>query len=104
MRAKLYEPALARYTGFAMYSLRDRILTSKVDGEIILLDLDSGKYFGLNKTASAMLETLMDAKDEIIACQRLHELYPQASGRIEDDFRTFLSSMVSKGLLQTDES
>ena len=88
----------------SMYKLRDRILVSKIDGETVLLDLDSGKYFGLNATASAMLEILVTAESRSTAISRLKERFPQAVKRIESDLEQFIAAMVSRGLLQAQAS
>lgn len=88
----------------SMYKLRDRILVSKIDGETVLLDLDSGKYFGLNATASAMLETLVDAESQSAAIACLKARFPKAAERIEADLEHFIAAMVFRGLFRPQAS
>jgi hypothetical protein len=41
-----------------MLKLSENIVISSVDSELVLLDSVSGKYFGLNTTASRIMELL----------------------------------------------
>jgi hypothetical protein len=68
--------------------------------ETVLLNLESGRYFGLNATAGRMLEELVNAPTVRDAATRLAEDFGQPYEAIEDDVRTFCLDLESRGLIE----
>ena len=70
--------------------------------ETVVLNLETGKYHGLNRTAGRMLEVLEQEGDLTLAAAALAEEFDKPQAEIEDDLRVFCSALVDRGLLEVD--
>ena len=67
--------------------------------ETVILNLDSGKYHGVNPTAARMLEVLQQSPTIREAAAKLAETYGQPLERIEDDLMAFCGDLLERGLI-----
>ena len=73
-----------------------------LDGESVVLDMSSGKYYGLNSVGGAVWnliqqpKTVRDLRDALVA---EFEVDPQ---RCEEDLLAWLESMSDKGLVKVE--
>ena len=73
-----------------------------LDGESVVLDMSSGKYYGLNSVGSEVWnliqqpKTVRDLRDALVA---EFEVDPQ---RCEEDLLAWLESMSDKGLVKVE--
>lgn len=70
--------------------------------ETVVLNLETGKYYGLNATAGRMLEALEQAACVRDAAAALTESYEQAQSAIERDLCELCQSLLERGLIETD--
>jgi coenzyme PQQ synthesis protein D (PqqD) len=70
--------------------------------ETVVLNLDTGRYHGLNPTAGHMLEALDRAATVGAAAERLAKEYAQAVEQIERDLYTLCVDLRARGLLEID--
>jgi len=87
-----------------MLRLKDSVMKTMVDNEIVLLDKASGMYYGLNETASRMLELALEhrRRDEILLI--IQEEFDVDMPTIESDFDALLENLINKGLaLESEE-
>jgi hypothetical protein len=70
--------------------------------ESVVLNLQTGKYHGLNATAGAMLETLEQASCVKDAAATLAERYGQPAEVIEKDIRELCTLLFERGLIEVD--
>jgi hypothetical protein len=87
-----------------MLRLKDSVMKTMVDNEIVLLDKASGMYYGLNETASRMLELALEhrRRDEILLI--IQEEFDADRPTIESDFDALLENLINKGLaLESEE-
>lgn len=68
--------------------------------ETVVLNLETGKYHGLNPTAGRMLETLEQAPTISAAAELLAEEYAQAVDQVERDLCEFCAGLRARGLLE----
>lgn len=68
--------------------------------ETVMLNLNTGKYHGLNPTAGRMLETLVVAENVGAAVATLADEYDRSAGEIEDDVYEFCTDLKARGLLE----
>ncbi len=71
--------------------------------ETVVLNLETGKYHGLNATAGQMLEALERAACVRDAAAALAEDYEQDQSVIERDLCELCQSLLERGLIQTDD-
>jgi len=87
-----------------MLRLKDSVMKTTVDNEIVLLDKATGMYYGLNETASRMLELALEhrKRDEIFSI--IQEEFDVDMPTIESDFDALLENLINKGLaLESEE-
>jgi hypothetical protein len=68
--------------------------------ETVVLNLETGRYHGLNKTAGAMLSALEAAGSIRGALRSLAETFPDAGQQLEHDLVKFCESAQQRGLLE----
>jgi hypothetical protein len=68
--------------------------------ETVVLNLDTGKYHGLNPTAGRMLELLENADTIDAAAARLAEEYGQDLETIRHDLHDLCIELCERGLLE----
>jgi hypothetical protein len=87
-----------------MLRLKDSVMKTMVDNEIVLLDKATGMYYGLNETASRMLELTLEhrKRDEIFSI--IQEEFDVDMPTIESDFDALVENLINKGLaLESEE-
>lgn len=77
----------------------DHVVFREFAQETVLLDIESGKYFGLNPTAGRMLTALQAAPTVGDALVTLREEFPDAADVIETDLRKLCAALVQRGLV-----
>jgi hypothetical protein len=70
--------------------------------ETVMLNLQTGKYFGLNVTAGAILEELERAACARDAATTLAGSYGQPLERIEQDVCQLCELLLERGLIEVD--
>lgn len=70
--------------------------------ETVVLNLETGKYHGLNATAGRMLEALEQAACVRDAAAALAESYEQSQSVVERDLCVLCQSLLERGLIETD--
>lgn len=78
----------------------ETVLAQKVGDEVVLLNLESGEYFGLNE-AGARIWSLLQEGNDIAGVQRtLASDYDVPMERLNEDMERFLDTLQSKGLVK----
>lgn len=89
-------------------SIKSKIIRSKepiaepVDNELVMADIDAGKYYGLNDIATAIwknLETEITVED---LCKRLHENYEVTSNQCLAEVMDFLEELETHKLISVE--
>jgi hypothetical protein len=70
--------------------------------ETVVLNLQTGKYHGLNATAGRMLEALVQTACVAGALGRLTETYAQPQELLERDLCGLCRSLLQRGLIEVD--
>ncbi len=80
----------------------EHILSQEVQGELVLLDLRTGSYYGLNEVGSHIWSLLLQQKglDDIV--EALGQAYDVSSDRLRADVTAFIQRLVDFGLLSLD--
>ena len=76
------------------------ILDDDLDGELVMMDIERGSYFGLNKTATriwALLEQPVVIKD---LCEQLTSEFNVPAEQCSKEVSVFLQNLLARGLLQ----
>ena len=82
---------------------QETVLSQEVDGEIVLLNIESGEYFGLNEVGSRIWTLLQEGRlaDEILGT--LVSEYDVPEVVLKSDVQLFLQQLFSKGIISINE-
>ena len=75
------------------------VMFRDLDGEAVVLELDSGRYYGLNETGTRMWLLLLEHGEVEPALRALLEEYDVPEDRLRADFLDFVEALVSQRLL-----
>ena len=78
----------------------DDVLFREVDGEAVLLNIENGKYFGLDETGTRMWRLLSEHRTIGEACRRMLAEYDVEKKILEHDLLEFVEKLSSSGLLK----
>lgn len=81
----------------------ERVLFRDLAGEAVLLDLDSGLYFGLNETGTRMWSLLVHHHQIEPALCSLLEEYEAPREQLQAEFLEFVETLSSRKLLEIHE-
>jgi hypothetical protein len=79
--------------------VNESVFYADLEGETVLLDLDSGVYFGLDEVGTVIWNALVAgcSRDEIVS--RLLEEFDVESDRVRADVSALISSLEERGLV-----
>lgn len=75
------------------------VVTRGVGGEMMLLDLDSGSYFGLDPIGAEVWQAIEAGKPLAEACDALERQYDVAREQLERDVLALVGQLIEKGLV-----
>jgi hypothetical protein len=76
------------------------VLWNEVEGELILLNLATEKYFGLDTTGAAVWAAVIGSPTIEDACRELLATYDVEPERLRTDLQDLLREMTRHGLLE----
>ena len=96
---------MASISDHSVVTVSSDLTTAELDGEMVLLDIGSGHYYGVNEVGARILELAGSQRtvEEIFA--RLVEEYAVSEDRLRRDVGVFLERMEDHELIAlSDES
>lgn len=81
----------------------ESVLSRELEGETVILNLDTGIYFGLNQMGTAMWTLVRDRGSVREAYGALLSEYDVAPSALEADLLGFVDAMLAKGLVRREE-
>lgn len=76
------------------------LLSSEVDGELVILDVQSGSYLNLDPVGTDIWRRLEQPLRVGDLCAALEQDYDADAATIARDVEAFVTQMLEKGLLQ----
>jgi coenzyme PQQ synthesis protein D (PqqD) len=83
-------------------SVPEHVVYRPFPAETVLLNLETGKYHGLNPTGGRMLEVVQKADTVRQAASELAEEYDQPLERIQEDLCQLCAKLADRGLVEID--
>jgi hypothetical protein len=81
----------------------DDVLTQDVGGEIVLLQLGTGVYYGLDAVGACIFNTVTTAESVPAACDTLLAQYDVEPERLRGDVDALVEKLTALGLLEWKE-
>ena len=92
----------SRQFDFTRIRYADRVLSQTLGGEVLLLDLKSEQYFGLDPIGTRIWELIGELGDVDRVFEALVAEYDAEPETLANDLRTLLARLASAGLIQAD--
>lgn len=83
----------------ATVSVPSHVVYRAFAGETVILNLETGKYHGLNRTGGRMLALLDGAESIADAASAFARDYGKLLSEVEDDIRSFCTRLCERGLI-----
>lgn len=81
------------------YTRNSRTISGRLHDELVMMDLERGKYFSLNPVATRIWDLLEKEKTLDELCALLTEEYDVESNQCMDEVRELLEEMEKLGLV-----
>ncbi|OVE85252.1 hypothetical protein B2G88_12520 [Natronolimnobius baerhuensis] len=86
----------------AVVATEDHLATT-IDGETVLLELESGTYYGFNEVGSHLWELVQEPRTVESLCETIHAAYDDVSAeQCRRDVRDILHEMIDAGLIEVE--
>jgi hypothetical protein len=87
----------------AVVERRDEPLSATLDGEAVLLEPDSGTYYGMNDLGTDVWEHIESPTTVAEVEATIREAYDVDPGVVAQDVRSFLSDLADADLIEVHE-
>jgi len=81
----------------------DTVFAQEVDGEMVLLDMESENYFGLDEVGTAIWQAMQEKETLKEVLGLLLEQYEVEEEMLENDLSDFVGKLVESGLVKVEE-
>jgi len=78
----------------------EEVLSRELDGEAVLLDLRSGRYFGLNGTGARVWASLKEGLEREQIAVVLTDEFEVTLDRARADVDAFIAALTERGLIR----
>lgn len=79
----------------------DKAMARRVGDEIVILDVDSGRYFGLNEVGAFIWDRIEPGVDRAELIAAVVAAYDVDTQQAEGDINDLLSDLTDRGLIDT---
>lgn len=80
----------------------ESVLFRDLDGEAVLLETGSGRYYGLDEVGTRMWNLLQLHGETAAVCRTLLAEYDVPEDRLREDLGRFIETLAARGLLRVD--
>jgi Coenzyme PQQ synthesis protein D (PqqD) len=80
----------------------ESVLFRDLDGEAVLLETGSGRYYGLDEVGTRMWSLLQIHGETGAVCRALLAEYDVPEERLREDLGTFVEILAARGLLEVE--
>jgi len=78
----------------------ESVLFRDLDGEAVLLETGSGRYYGLNEVGTRMWSLIQSHGEIGTVCRALLAEYDVPEDRLREDLENFVETLAARGLLR----
>ena len=86
------------------FRLAEHLALTEVDSEMVLLDLDSGSYYGLNHVGAALLKGIQANESLEQSTRRIATLYGRDPAEVRQDLEQLLAQLIEQKLLSVEHT
>ena len=78
-----------------------QVLARRVGEEIVILNIESGVYFGLDSVGARIWELLADGNSLAVICETMELEFEVERETLEEDVKRLLQDLLDRGLITT---
>jgi len=82
----------------------ETVFAQEVDGEMVLLDMESENYFGLDEVGTSIWQAMQEKETLKEVLEVLLEQYEVEAEMLENDLSDFVGKLVESGLVKVEEN
>lgn len=82
----------------------DTVFAQEVDGEMVLLDMESENYFGLDEVGTAIWHAMQENETLQEVLESLLEQYEVEAEVLERDLSDFVEKLLESGLVEVEKN
>jgi len=86
----------------AAFRIPDEVIFRELDGEAVVLNLDTGVYFGLDAVGTRIWRLIEERKPLRLVLETLNDEYEASPDRLQSDLLAFVERLNGKGLLSVE--
>jgi hypothetical protein len=80
------------------------VMAREVGDETVILNLETGTYFGLNQVGATIWKYISEGKDLASICEALEAEFEVTQQAAQEDVRVLLNELEQNGLIKLQES
>ena len=86
------------------FKAKDNVISTEMDGETVLMDVDRGVYYSFNEVGSLIWTRLGKATESFNElCQAILDEYEVDKATCESDLKVILEKMLETGVIEKQE-
>lgn len=82
-----------------MFKITDHVVSAEVESELILLDLNSGEYYGLNEMGGLIWKGIEQGHSTEFVANKVAELYSISTDSAIKDIQNYIQELIGLGLI-----
>lgn len=82
------------------FTFSDTVFAQEVDGEMVLLDMESENYFGLDEVGTSIWQAMQEKETLQEVLEVLLEQYEVETAVLERDLSDFVGKLFESGLIE----
>jgi hypothetical protein len=79
----------------------DSVIFQSLKDEVVILNMTSQEYFGLDNIGASMWKMLIDQRDVAAVAARMVSEYDVEPGTVRDDLNALVRQLIDAGLLKS---
>ena len=87
----------------AVYYRKNGLITADMDGETVMMDIETGKYYNIGRTGGSIWEILEKPHTVSGMVDKMMEIYDVERSVCEEQTKSFVDQLVSAGLAFKEE-
>jgi len=81
-------------------AIPDNVMLRELEGESVILDLDSESYFGLDEVGTRMWQLVTESPSIQVAFEALAEEYEVEPETLREDLGELIGTLLDRGLIE----
>ncbi len=84
----------------AVFKRNEDIVEAEIDGDLVMMSIETGKYFGLDPIAKHIWQLIEQPISQAAICIELQQHYDVSESQCIEEVERFLSRMVELGVVE----